>query len=84
MDNLQRERPSKLEHYLNRAKVTAERSTCLRRKVGAVIINDSSAYRADHMPYGGVKSSGVGREGVRFAMEEMTEVKFAAIRLPEG
>lgn len=52
--------------------------------VGAVIINDSSAYRADHMPYGGVKSSGVGREGVRFAMEEMTEVKFAAVRLPEG
>jgi acyl-CoA reductase-like NAD-dependent aldehyde dehydrogenase len=53
-------------------------------EVGSVIVNDSSAYRADHMPYGGVKSSGVGREGVRFAMEEMTEIKFAAIRLPEG
>lgn len=52
-------------------------------EVGSVIVNDSSAYRADHMPYGGVKSSGVGREGIRFAMEEMTEVKFAAIRLPE-
>jgi acyl-CoA reductase-like NAD-dependent aldehyde dehydrogenase len=53
-------------------------------EVGSVIINDSSAYRADHMPYGGVKSSGLGREGVRFAMEEMTEIKFAAIRVPEG
>jgi acyl-CoA reductase-like NAD-dependent aldehyde dehydrogenase len=53
-------------------------------EAGSVIVNDSSAYRADHMPYGGLKSSGVGREGVRFAMEEMTEIKFAAIRLPEG
>ncbi len=53
-------------------------------EVGSVIINDSSAYRADHMPYGGVKSSGLGREGVKFAIEEMTEIKFAAIRLPEG
>ncbi|MDM7999756.1 MAG: aldehyde dehydrogenase family protein [Dehalococcoidia bacterium] len=53
-------------------------------EVGSVIINDSSAYRADHMPYGGVKSSGLGREAVRFAMEEMTEIKFAAIRLPEA
>jgi dCMP deaminase len=40
--NLQRERPSKLEHYLNRAKVAAERSTCLRRKVGAVIIKNDA------------------------------------------
>jgi len=42
VDNLQRERPSKLEHYLNRAKVAAERSTCLRRKVGAVIIKSDA------------------------------------------
>ncbi|MDO8532112.1 MAG: aldehyde dehydrogenase family protein [Dehalococcoidia bacterium] len=47
-------------------------------EVGSVIINDSSAYRADHMPYGGIKLSGQGREGVRFAMEAMTEIKFAA------
>lgn len=51
-------------------------------EVGSVIVNDSSAYRADHMPYGGVKSSGLGREGARFAMEEMTEVKMGVIRLP--
>ena len=42
MDNLKRERPGKTEHYLNRAKVAAERSTCLRRKVGAVIIRDDA------------------------------------------
>ncbi len=53
-------------------------------EVGSVIVNDSSAYRADHMPYGGVKSSGLGREGVRFAMEEMTEIKLAVIRLPHS
>ncbi|MBI4307719.1 MAG: aldehyde dehydrogenase family protein [Chloroflexi bacterium] len=47
-------------------------------EVGSVIINDASTYRADHMPYGGVKESGMGREGVRFAMEAMTDIKFAA------
>jgi acyl-CoA reductase-like NAD-dependent aldehyde dehydrogenase len=49
-------------------------------EVGSVIVNDSSAYRADHMPYGGVKDSGLGREGVRFAVDEMTEIKAAVIR----
>lgn len=48
-------------------------------EVGGVIVNDVSTYRADHMPYGGVKDSGVGREGLRYAMEEMTELKFAVI-----
>ena len=42
MDNLKRERPGKTEHYLNRARVAAERSTCLRRKVGAVIIRNET------------------------------------------
>jgi acyl-CoA reductase-like NAD-dependent aldehyde dehydrogenase len=42
-------------------------------EVGGVIVNDVSAFRADQMPYGGVKDSGVGREGLRYAMEEMTE-----------
>ena len=41
--------------------------------VGGVILNDVSAFRADQMPYGGAKDSGFGREGLRFAMEEMTE-----------
>jgi acyl-CoA reductase-like NAD-dependent aldehyde dehydrogenase len=48
-------------------------------EVGGVIVNDVSTYRADHMPYGGVKDSGSGREGVRYAMQEMTELKFAVI-----
>jgi len=43
--------------------------------VGGVMINDIPMYRADHMPYGGVKESGTGREGPRYAIEEMTEMK---------
>ena len=42
---------------------------------GGVIINDIPTYRSDHMPYGGVKESGLGREGVKYAIEEMTEIK---------
>jgi glyceraldehyde-3-phosphate dehydrogenase (NADP+) len=42
---------------------------------GGIIVNDSSAYRVDHMPFGGVKHSGFGREGLRYAIEEMTELK---------
>lgn len=44
-------------------------------EVGGVMINDIPMYRADHMPYGGVKESGTGREGPRYAIEEMTELK---------
>jgi acyl-CoA reductase-like NAD-dependent aldehyde dehydrogenase len=43
--------------------------------VGGVIINDIPSFRVDHMPYGGVKESGFGREGVKYAVEEMTELK---------
>jgi acyl-CoA reductase-like NAD-dependent aldehyde dehydrogenase len=42
---------------------------------GSVIVNDVPTYRADHMPYGGAKKSGIGREGPRYAVEEMTEMK---------
>jgi acyl-CoA reductase-like NAD-dependent aldehyde dehydrogenase len=42
-------------------------------RVGGLIVNDVSAFRADQMPYGGTKESGYGREGLRYAMEEMTE-----------
>jgi acyl-CoA reductase-like NAD-dependent aldehyde dehydrogenase len=45
---------------------------------GGIIVNDSSSFRVDHMPYGGVKHSGVGREGVRYAIEDMTELKLVA------
>ncbi len=44
-------------------------------QVGGVIINDVPTYRVDHMPYGGVKESGTGREGIKYAIEEMTEMK---------
>jgi acyl-CoA reductase-like NAD-dependent aldehyde dehydrogenase len=43
--------------------------------VGGIMVNDVSTFRVDHMPYGGVKSSGSGREGLRYAIEEMTELK---------
>lgn len=49
--------------------------------VGGVIINDVPTWRVDHMPYGGVKQSGFGREGLRYAIEEMTEIKLLAIHL---
>ncbi len=48
---------------------------------GGVIINDTPVFRADHMPYGGNRKSGVGREGVRFAIEDMTNIQMVAIRL---
>lgn len=49
--------------------------------VGGLIINDIPTYRIDHMPYGGVKDSGFGREGLRYAIEEMTELKLLALNL---
>jgi acyl-CoA reductase-like NAD-dependent aldehyde dehydrogenase len=51
-----------------------------RLKVGGVMINDIPGFRADHMPYGGVKNSGLGREGPRYAIEEMTEMKLICWR----
>ena len=51
-------------------------------EVGGVIINDSPTYRVDHMPYGGVKDSGLGREGVRYAMDEMTEIRLLDFAQP--
>jgi glyceraldehyde-3-phosphate dehydrogenase (NADP+) len=49
--------------------------------VGGVIVNDVSSYRVDHMPYGGVKQSGFGREGVKYALEEMTEPKLLVMNM---
>jgi acyl-CoA reductase-like NAD-dependent aldehyde dehydrogenase len=50
-------------------------------EVGGVIINDTSNYRIDQMPYGGVKQSGMGREGVKYAIEEMTESRLIVLNL---
>lgn len=50
-------------------------------QVGGVIGGDMSSFRIDHMPYGGVKESGIGREGLRYAIEEMTEPRLLALNL---
>lgn len=50
-------------------------------EVGGLIINDASAYRADHMPYGGIKRSGTGKEGPKYAIEEMTEERIVVFNL---
>lgn len=52
-----------------------------RLNFGGVIINDVPSFRADHMPYGGNRNSGLGREGVKFAIEEMTNIQMVAIKL---
>jgi acyl-CoA reductase-like NAD-dependent aldehyde dehydrogenase len=49
--------------------------------VGGLMINDTSIFRVDHMPYGGNKLSGIGREGVRFAIEEMTNLRMVCFNL---
>ena len=53
-----------------------------RLEVGGVIVGDIPSWRVDNMPYGGVKESGQGREGVRFSMEEMTETRLFVLRTP--
>jgi acyl-CoA reductase-like NAD-dependent aldehyde dehydrogenase len=51
-------------------------------EVGGVIVNDIPTYRVDHMPYGGVKDSGLGREGLRWAIEDMTELRIMVLAQP--
>jgi len=55
-----------------------------RLEVGGVIIGDVPSWRVDNMPYGGVKDSGLGREGVRYSMHDMLESRLLVIRTPEG
>jgi acyl-CoA reductase-like NAD-dependent aldehyde dehydrogenase len=52
-------------------------------QVGGVIVNDVPTYRVDHMPYGGVKDSGLGREGLRWSIEDMTELRLMVIAEPD-
>jgi acyl-CoA reductase-like NAD-dependent aldehyde dehydrogenase len=52
-------------------------------EVGGVVIGDVPSWRVDNMPYGGVKESGLGREGILFAMEDMTELRLLVIRTPQ-
>jgi len=51
-------------------------------EVGGVLIGDVPSWRVDNMPYGGVKDSGIGREGVRYAIEDMTELRLMVLRTP--
>ncbi|MDG2127220.1 MAG: aldehyde dehydrogenase family protein [Fuerstiella sp.] len=52
-------------------------------EVGGVVVGDIPSWRVDNMPYGGVKDSGLGREGIRFAIEDMTEIRNLVIRTPQ-
>jgi glyceraldehyde-3-phosphate dehydrogenase (NADP+) len=53
-------------------------------EVGAVLANEIPTFRTEHMPYGGVKDSGCGREGVRYAIEELTELKLLILHLRDS
>ncbi len=66
----------------SRATSTRRSSAWDELEVGGVLIGDVPSFRVDHMPYGGVKDSGLGREGVRFAIEDMTELRLLVIRTP--
>jgi acyl-CoA reductase-like NAD-dependent aldehyde dehydrogenase len=54
-----------------------------RLEVGGVVVNDIPTYRVDHMPYGGVKDSGLGREGLRWSIEDMTELRLMVLAWPQ-
>ncbi|WP_181347499.1 aldehyde dehydrogenase family protein [Thalassobacillus sp. CUG 92003] len=63
-------------HDINRALRVADQL-----EMGGVWINDISTYRQDNHPYGGVKQSGIGREGVKYAIDDMTDMKFIGVNL---
>ncbi|NJO06775.1 MAG: aldehyde dehydrogenase family protein, partial [Chloroflexaceae bacterium] len=52
-----------------------------RLEVGGVLVNDVPSWRVDHMPYGGIKLSGLGREGLKYAIEEMTEPRLLVLKV---
>ena len=71
--------PDRRLHERPRARVAAFHEL----EVGGVIVNDVPTYRIDHMPYGGVKDSGLGREGLRWAIEDMTEIRIMVLAQPQ-
>ena len=75
-------------HATSACRLASSRTTCGRRcgprrelEFGGVILNEAPTFRADQMPYGGVKESGYTREGPRFAVQEMTEPRMVVIQL---
>jgi glyceraldehyde-3-phosphate dehydrogenase (NADP+) len=68
-----------VDYGLHAAAFSRDVETCHRLiqglEAGSVLVNDSTDYRLDSMPFGGVKKSGLGREGIRFSLQEMTEPK---------
>ncbi|HEX6387233.1 MAG TPA: aldehyde dehydrogenase family protein [Anaerolineae bacterium] len=79
------ERANDVEYGLQAGVFTRDLQTAFeaagRLECGGVMINDSTDYRIDAMPFGGVKGSGLGREGIRFALQEMTEPKLVCFNL---
>jgi glyceraldehyde-3-phosphate dehydrogenase (NADP+) len=75
-----------VDYGLHAAGFSRDVETCHRMirglDAGSVLINDSTDYRLDSMPFGGIKSSGLGREGIRFSLAEMTEPKVVCWYLP--
>jgi len=69
-----------LQAGLFTTRIEAALSAFERLEVGGLLINDVPTYRIDHMPYGGVKDSGLGREGPRYAIEDMTELRLLVVR----
>lgn len=73
--------PAEIERAIGdaeRAFAATRKLPAWKREAGGIMINDSSTFRLDHMPYGGMKQSGFGREGLRYAIEEMFEMKLVA------
>lgn len=72
------------EYALNTAIYTSDLATALnfsrRVEAGSVLVNMPPSFRADHMPYGGVKGSGQGTEGVRYAIHELVHQKLVVLR----
>ncbi|MEJ2184414.1 MAG: aldehyde dehydrogenase family protein [Gemmatimonadota bacterium] len=79
------ERANRLEFGLHAAVFTRDLDRAFHAiqhlEAGGIMVNDSTDYRMDAMPFGGIKNSGLGREGIRFALQEMTEPRTVCVRL---
>ncbi len=67
--------------HLHRSRSTSRSQAVRRLRTGAVIVNGTSTWRTDQLPYGGVKNSGIGREGPHYAIREMTEERLIVFNM---